>query len=183
MADEAPDIPDQFRRFPREIVLQCENALRAARMIDEALADRERDVFFALHVFLVFAGIVSKLLWQQDKKPSRAKLRAALGVTDDSPLKRRTLRNYFEHFDNELATWGADPDANMIDRCVGPKSFFELPVLANHYFRLYDDTTHTAVFYDRDYPLQPIVAAIVELLDRARTLEAQLDAARWADGS
>lgn len=58
-------------------------------------------VWMNLQNFLNACGNVSKLLWSKNLARSKF-LRDTLRIPDDSPLRVRELRNFFEHFDERL---------------------------------------------------------------------------------
>ncbi|MGL0927407.1 hypothetical protein ABMX86_23060 [Vibrio vulnificus] len=65
-------------------------------------------LFDHLHNIALQAASVSRYLWPSKSgensihKKRALKLRQALEITDDSPLKNRKLRNQMEHFDERL---------------------------------------------------------------------------------
>jgi len=53
----------------------------------------------------------------------RKQLRDSIGVDDTSPLRKVTMRNNFEHFDERLDKWWKESIAhNHIDLIIGPKN-------------------------------------------------------------
>jgi hypothetical protein len=80
------------------------------------------EIWSAIHSILGAAANISKLLWggddaaYRDRKP----LRDELGVSDDSPLKIRTVRNKFEHMDEYVDEFlRQDPGRTYVGRNVG----------------------------------------------------------------
>lgn len=70
------------------------------------------NVFRAVHSFLTHTSNVSKVFWGQDNDKNKVrreranKLRGCLSLPDDEHiLKKRTVRNALEHFDERLDEW------------------------------------------------------------------------------
>ncbi|EPW4741258.1 hypothetical protein ACWLRT_004560, partial [Vibrio parahaemolyticus] len=74
----------------------------------KALELSKPKLFDHLHNIALQAASVSRYLWPSKSgensihKKRALKLRQALEITDDSPLKNRKLRNQMEHFDERL---------------------------------------------------------------------------------
>jgi hypothetical protein len=114
------------RTFLHEIVRQCVFADIAAgdlnlwtRPENIAQAGGIDRVWYSVQGLLISLGNLSKLLWPRElhkerdlslaeqsersaRSERRARLREALGVADNSPLRSVQLRNVFEHIDTEL---------------------------------------------------------------------------------
>lgn len=79
------------------------------------------------HAVMVHAASVSRLLWpskpqgtnhpytEKQRKRRGERMRAALGVTGDSPLKNCDLRHHFEHFDERLEVVYSTPEGRRLD--------------------------------------------------------------------
>src|SRR5438045_3811004 len=97
-----PLTPGEALIFELELDHQCRLAIRAATEMELSLALGEHERFwFTLHSLLTTTGNISKLLWgsRRGREGQRALLRERLGIADDSPIRSRTLRDHFEHFD------------------------------------------------------------------------------------
>jgi hypothetical protein len=177
----------RLRVFAREVVRQCDFTVRAARDCNAALkslvenvdGDSPRDgmaVWYAVQALLVSAANVSKLLFpgRGEKISGRGKsLRDLFGVQDDSPLASRTFRNYFEHFDRELEIWALSaPGGNLIDDSIGDPSGIKLASLTtDNYLRFLNTTNQTITFRGEAYEVQPVIDAVLAILDKAHTLD------------
>lgn len=159
-----------LRIIHSEVERQCKFALIAVRDLKQALHIPGGDrLWHSVQAFLVAAGNISKLLWPPRRRrpliPERAsELRTSLSVGEHSPLKRRTFRNHFEHFDERLEQWATSPQRGMlINSNVGsPRTIGDSE--PGHYPRNFD-TTNSAVSYCGDvYYLQPVVDAIRDFL-------------------
>ena len=105
--------------FKVELKTQCEQASVAAGQLGAALESRSSEIWSALQNILTPAGNASKLLWGtrgSEQADQRRPLRDLVGVTDDSPLKSRDVRNAFEHFDERIERWHAAGDTKVLPR-------------------------------------------------------------------
>lgn len=137
-----------------------------------ALAANDLDrLWTAIQSLLVGAANTSKLLWgtgwsakqRKEVAERRRSLREALGVSDESPLASRDLRNHFEHFDERIERWAdEDPHRNLVDTNVG--SIGTIPgVDPRQLMRHFDPSTATVYFRGEAFELQPIVTAADEI--------------------
>jgi len=117
-----------------EVETQCSLGITAYRYLetrlkayfmrpiaDQSVNDRQ-EIFKTIHSFLTHTGNLSKLLWPGRPGPGKnAKerkermdlrgqcLRKIFDLPDHGHvLGSRNLRNYLEHFDEELDAWAAD---------------------------------------------------------------------------
>lgn len=173
--------------YLQEVELQCRYAENAVgdynfileKLLEEDSTDRreylQNEVFRTLHSFLTHTSNVSKLLWPtgtgRAKRRGR-RLRSLLSVTDDNPLRSRTLRNHLEHFDERLDTWAEETGGNLFLNVIGPRS----AVLADEGItviplRWLDSETAHFHFRGEEFDLQ-------ELADAAKELQEAVPAAR-----
>src|SRR6266849_8982602 len=97
---------EQMRLYLWEIEEQCRYALKAWRLIQPPHTDVDTEPWYSIQSFLVATANISKFLWPIPRRETRGKqLREFLSVQDDSPLKRRKVRDSFEHFDERLDSW------------------------------------------------------------------------------
>jgi len=69
--------------------------------------DKKR-VFYSAQAFLVAVANLSKLFWPEEKHRFRGEeLRRLLETKEDSPIKDRTFRNAYEHYDDRIETWAS----------------------------------------------------------------------------
>jgi hypothetical protein len=181
--------PDRQRfffrsKFLREVAYQARLGVRAAEQLDTSLAQGDDDgVWLAINALLTTAGHVSNLLWGGSVKPLADKteqkarrqrrrervefLQRAVAVPTDSPLKSRTLRNIWAHYDEYLDAWAAEGLPYSDDRNVtrGPVSFEALP--ASYRLRHFDATSYVLSFGEATIPLRGVIDALRELASDA----------------
>jgi hypothetical protein len=119
--------------------------------------------WYSLQAALIALGNISKLLWPPEKKLAwrGETLRALLGVSADSPLKDRALRNQLEHFDEHVAAWAsAERPEPATDDFLGPTSLFPD---AQQFYRSFQRDSWTVGFQDRRLSLRPSVEAAARL--------------------
>jgi len=154
-----------LRIFQSELRTQCEFIVIGGRQLDAFFhAEQEGDsivVWFAIQGMLVSAANASKLLWGSKAEPvlqARRLLRESVGVTDDSPLSSRQLRNDFEHFDERLEDWfAASANHIYIGRAIGPPNLVAVGDQApDDQFGHYDPSTSVVSFWERSVLLSQI---------------------------
>ena len=151
--------------FIREVDRQARFGLSAADDLQQAVMNNDANrVWYSIQSLLIATGNVSKLLWpSQSTAPSREKLRQTLGVVDDSPLKSRTFRNHFEHFDERLEAWDISPHTHMIvDSNIGSLGSIR-GGQSLVYVRNFDPSTETLTCYGEVHELRPIINALERL--------------------
>jgi hypothetical protein len=160
----------------REVARQSRYALIAAEEIqrwlhyesesdDPSYEDAQDRLWANVQSFMGSAAMVSKLLWgagstdDADRRP----LREAFGVTDDSALRDRELRNTFEHFDERLEAFYVDlPDHPAVDAYVG--SFMGIRMRdVRSLLRGFDPITFSVTYQGKEYELAPMVSELSRL--------------------
>jgi hypothetical protein len=159
-----------LRQFEQQVLNQCEFVLMAANEINAALKARHlKRVFFGLQNLLTAAANISKALWGQAGRFAleRKDLRDSIGVADDSPLRRVTMRNHFEHFDERLDKWWRESGERhvMIDFCVMPKSAVQImdPLT---WFRVFDPVSANVYFWSEEFNIQELITEVQKILPR-----------------
>lgn len=158
-----------LRIFQQEVERQCTFSLIAIQDLDQALQHNDMDRFwYSVQSFLVAAGNISKLLWPSKRLlPERAELRASLSVSDDSPLRPRTFRDCFEHFDVRLETWATSSKHHgFADSNFGPTGMIAGPE-PEDFLRNFDTTLCAVTFCGDICHLRPIVDAVRDLSKKA----------------
>jgi len=164
------------RIFLSEAGWQCNFALIAVGDLKQALQTQDEErIWYSLHAFLVAAGNISKLLWPgRNKTPRKPKvqgrpqipkrgeeLRAHLSIPKDSPMVARRVRNHFEHLDERLEAWAAQPQTGLYGTpWVGPPRDLFKDDTVKHFFRNFDKRTFTLTFCGEVYELRPIIKAV-----------------------
>jgi hypothetical protein len=128
------------------------------------------DTWYAVQNLLIACGNLSKLLWgKKSQAASRKDLRDSLGMSDDSPLRDRTVRGYFEHFDEKLEGWYAQSERrNFVGRNIGPANMIQGLSEAER-FHHFDPTTGSVTFTDKSVSLAALIAEIDRIRPIART--------------
>jgi hypothetical protein len=188
------NLDDDTKRFIQSVFLselskQCDFASYAMNFLRSALHSGERDstslTFFAAHTFLTHAGNISKLLWPDKRTKNKwpnsyergKELRRILVVHENSPLKDRTLRNHFEHYDSRIDEWVFDSINRKHAQSVPARYFYADSVITRardvkrvitgleieDVMRHFDPETFTLSFRGERYNLLSTEKEIIEL--------------------
>ena len=88
------------------------------------------------------------------------RFRDSIKVTDSSPLRPTTMRNHFEHIDEQLDKWwAASVTRNYADRSIGPPTMIG-GLKDIELFRGYDPSTSLVRFWGDAYNLLKIVEEV-----------------------
>lgn len=104
-----------LRIFKLELQEQSEQALEAARQLDAARTSVA--VWSEIQSIISSAANAAKLLWGSQgpgKEREREPLRNVVGVSDNSALRSRDVRNAFEHFDERFEAWYAQSETGNL---------------------------------------------------------------------
>jgi hypothetical protein len=152
--------------FQSEVRRQCNFVRIALEDLGRALRRNDDDrIWFSIQAFLAAVANISKLLWPGQMKkvriPERGpELRKNLEVPSISPLKERTFRNHFEHFDERLEKWATTSHArNMIESLLGPYASVQ-GVDPGDIMRHFDPAKQELVFRGELYEFKPVLAAL-----------------------
>ncbi|HDR4520498.1 TPA: hypothetical protein QCQ26_005076 [Bacillus cereus] len=173
--------------FLLEIHLQCKFVLYAKDQMNIAL--NELDIvgeadgpafWFYAQASLNSCANISKILWgsykflktkdekerkKQDDK-DRKFLRTILKVQNDSPIKSKTVRNCFEHFDEQLFDWARSSKSDQYNNiCIGRKENFNIDPEAH--LKFYDVSKRQISFKDYKFNLEVILAEIIYINEQA----------------
>jgi len=115
------------------------------------------------------AGALSRYFWPSSNKPIHknraAKLRASCDILEDNPLKDRKVRNFVEHFDENLDSFLAKMLAGFIvPSYVGLKP--QNQQVPPKFFRAYYLDKATFCSLDMEYDMMPIIKEINDLHKR-----------------
>jgi hypothetical protein len=173
-----------------EVESQCSFAINAYQYLhiqlrlhssgtrNEQLLDPRQEIFRTIHSFLTHTGNMSRLLWpgkpgpgperkaRKHRMDSRAlHLRHALGLPDQGhPLESREVRNYLEHFDEDLDTWAADNSGRGL---VALDNLGPLGMIQGHgikYIRCFDTKTQALLFLNKTVNLGDLNEALKNIL-------------------
>ena len=117
-----------------------------------------------LQNLLIHAAALSRYFW-----PARnthdwrgAQLRGAFGISDQSPLRSRDLRNAIEHFDEQLDKYvEGGIVGNIHPQYVGPRPNSNGVPL--HLFRAYFTDTAEFELLGKRYTIMPIAEAVLNI--------------------
>ncbi len=159
-----------LRAFQRQLELQCEFMMLAAKEIDDAISSKQTvRAFYGIQNLLNAAACISKVLWGSNGSlaAERKALRDSLGVSDASPLCDINMRNNFEHMDERLDRWwGESTRHNLADRYIGPedfmKEFDDIDI-----FRAFDPSTGEIVFWGESFNVKTLMAEVSRILPAA----------------
>lgn len=160
-----------------EVVTQATFAHIAYQALREEMqlkSGRDITACFAYAQMILTAGAqISKLFWPPtDNKASKwraEQLRAILNPSEE--LKSRSVRNSFEHFDEELDRWFATAEGRpLIDRIIAPDGAFwnglrDEPHVALR--RINPDTTEISVLTNK-VSLKDLYLQIADVSTRAK---------------
>ena len=153
---------EHTRLYLWEIEEQCRYALKAWRLIQSPHTDVDTEPWYSIQAFLVATANISKFLWPIPKREARGKqLREFLSVQDDSPLKRRRVRDSFEHFDERLDSWISSGKGDHLGRIYGPADLLKFKPEDNA--RVYDPRTGRLALFGEEYDIREAVKEIERL--------------------
>jgi hypothetical protein len=171
-----------LRASQREVLRQCRFAMFAGSDLYHALQAKDHDrTWYSVQGIVAACANLSKLLWPNeegasDRRSSRETavtpvpgrgeaLRDSLGVSSNSLLQSRSLRNCFEHFDEELEAWaGSSEKRTLIDTNLGPASAIRAD--AGEVLRNLDPATLVLTFRGESFELRPLLHEVVALHER-----------------
>lgn len=132
-------------------------------------------VLTELQNLVVQAAALSRYFWpiRRAHEWRGAQLRAALKVSDESPLRSRDLRNAIEHFDEQLDRYLENTVAgHILPEYVGPfEEGVEVPV---HVFRAYYVDIGVFELLGKRYEVEPLAREV----DRVHQQLKEIDGSR-----
>lgn len=169
--------------YLKEIETQCEFAIRSFGEIQERIeSGRQDNLLFAFcHMFLVFAGNVTKLLFplaraSKKQRQRGERLRTCLRVGTTTPLRSRAARNYLEHFDERMERFIGTRNGVLVHRLVAAEEAAKVEIgtegkLPVSYLQLFNTTTLELVFFDERVRLRPLYDELLSIQHNARETE------------
>ncbi|MBN6104759.1 hypothetical protein JR064_21580 [Xanthomonas sp. CFBP 8703] len=152
VAREWGGVVPYFREiYGRALYHSASRALHAFERFDVACkAKDDAEAVSSVHEALGHCGNLSRYFWPSKQNSKRnspfatlaeargSKLREAFGVTDESPLKDRALRDSLEHFDERLDRYflGLDSGTIFPDPIIG--AYQVAKIQYGHIFKLVD---------------------------------------------
>lgn len=167
--------------YLESILYSAERSLAAFERYEKLLNKKENPslLISTLQEAIGHAGALSRYFWisglgyrttkeLKKLKSNRAKkLREKFNLTEDSPLKERSLRDAWEHFDERL-------DIFLITNDTG--YFFPAPILDSHtladepegrIFKLLDTKSHCLILLNKKYFFKKIKEEVKKVYDYA----------------
>jgi len=158
--------------YLQSILYTADRSAHAFRNFDEAVSQQLAPdfIFAAVQEALTHAGALSRFFWPMKANNNKlafgrgARLRQAFELDDASPLKRRQLRNAFEHFDEDLDQFFLEDRAGY---------FFPSPIIGDHHladdelgriFKLVDPSGVICVLLGNKFEFRPIQAEVERVL-------------------
>lgn len=187
-------------QYLRELVQQASVGIMAAQATRLAAtgAAVAGDVFVNARAVANAAAMISKVLWpgqmrrasgedeqQFDRRKQLAEnrgpaLRKVLGVSDDSPLKNRAVRDAIEHFDERLDRRLSSPDRNIVLNSLGPPNMVHMEgVTEPFYLHHYDPQTTEYTILGDSMSVAEVEKALVHLFNAALQEQAAIQQRRW----
>jgi len=173
--------------YLREADTQCRLAIGAVVGLNNALNatpdnpdgstnwDRFRviqgEIFRSVHSLLTHVSCLSRLLWPPASQGASGKaqqrgaaLREKLGLADDGhTLKKRTLRDHLEHFDERIDDWcESSVRKNYAQDIVAPRGGIS-GLEDTDIMRWYDPERTVFTFRGDEFNIQELVASVEEL--------------------
>jgi hypothetical protein len=127
-----------------------------------------------LQNLIVQSAALSRYFWPA--RPAHAwrgtQLRKAFGVSDDSPLRSRDLRNALEHFDEQLDRYLENGVVGQIvPEYVGRSE--ELSTVPVHLFRAYYVDTGVFELLGRRYEIRPLATEVGMIDQQLRRMDSE----------
>ncbi|WP_414838586.1 hypothetical protein [Carnobacterium sp. TMP28] len=172
------------RLFIDELKTQIEFALLSVKEVNKFLTASDTEFpkdttpfWFNAQNLIVYSGNISKILWgvnsknekiNEIRKKERKILRKKLGVSEESILKKRYLRNALEHIDEKLEDFTKKPQMIM-NKNFGPvkgmvqigESIYDVSKERN--LRHYDQDEKMYYFYGESVNLEELYKGILQL--------------------
>lgn len=149
----------------------CYGALFSKETTDKS--DLSNQFWYSLELFLFHLGLVSRYLFPNASKSKKrynrdqliaAEMRARLGISEDSILSNRALRDSMEHYDERLEEWcNANPEGGVAFYSILTRSmFFDTDPKNIHW--LFDSMDKTLHIRDDHINLVTMYSVLKDLL-------------------
>ncbi|MFL7963229.1 hypothetical protein ACEI36_13440 [Pseudomonas kielensis] len=142
----------EFEGVEGDVIFEQVGALNFSKILD------------GLQNVVLQAGVISKYFW-----PIRSShhwrghaLREAFGISDDHPLKSRSLRDAIEHFDERLDRYLEHEVIGVVlPEYVGPRP--QDSGVSGHFFRAYFIEEGVFRLLNEEYKIAPIADALLAI--------------------
>jgi hypothetical protein len=128
-------------------------------------------VWYHAEAFLAAASAISYVFWPSRQDPVHTEraaiLRQVFGMTDDSPLRARAVRDRFVHYDERLDRYLATGNRVIVDSNITDTPVAQAVVGATA-LRHFDRSSMTVSFLDQSLDLGELLDAANELRSRLR---------------
>lgn len=145
--------------FLSEIIFQCDLALQANHKLLHLQNHNKNETWLLIQTILISTGNISKIFWPVKKYKDRGiHLRDLLQIESYSPLRNRTFRNSFEHYDERLEDFLKDKDSfDYVDLAINPSlSYFN----RNDCHRGYNAFNHTLIVHGETLDLNELISEV-----------------------
>lgn len=171
--------------FLEELSHRCELCFAAVSDLNAAVASKGgRDLFRPATEFICQAAMISKILWPPGNRDRKVRdrairrgeaLRAALEIEGDHPIKDRTLRDHFEHYDERLDAWAEESrNKNIVRKMVGPRSAVGGDAIGDgDIIEHYDPATKKLAFRGEHFDMQVLADTVQDIYKRTQALLAK----------
>jgi hypothetical protein len=157
--------------FQREIRRQSEMVLVSLPNHNENLNTKGVNQIAFWYTVDAMIGAMARagdILWPAQKRGESKKrgkfLREIWGLSDDSILADKAVRNSFEHYAERIDTWAGRPDRIFVDSVIHDGNSGVHGVEALDTARSYDRRTHTVTMFGDSFNIQEAVEEIEMLL-------------------
>lgn len=146
-------------------MLQSKIARRASERLESS--DNDVDTWSSIQSILVATANVSKILWPTIKYKARGeRLRQMLRVENSNILSSRKLRNYFEHYDEQIDEWFTNQSSSVYTDLAMNPSLTGRFDLGSH--RGYNSFNNTLIFRGESLDLGEVLKALEEILNNCK---------------
>jgi hypothetical protein len=168
-----------------EIQRNCDFALLAHKDMIKYLQSMKQDdkealdrFWSSVQSFLITVANISKILWPSsglstEVSSRREALRGLLSVDDSSPIRSKTFRNHFEHYDTRIEDWAKEyENKTIIDSNIGPVDSVIIGVNnAVSIMRNFDPYKFIVRLRDQEYDINRVVTAVQNLLNKTKAIQ------------
>jgi hypothetical protein len=144
-----------------------------------------------IQIILASTANISKVFWpaydkcraeKDEQYALRAKqyslrgkyLRELLSIDKKSPLNSRDLRNYFEHYDENLHTWAEKSNHVIIRRNIAPKGAIKIGNVDKYAdMGNLDPNDFILTFWDQKVEIPVLIKSVEDLLETVKKKSAE----------
>ncbi len=168
--------------FALHIMRQCDFALSALSEMELFLQTPNNNInpfWYYVDMFLLSTGNISKAFWPSAARDTKynelveqrgKELREMFKISEDSPLRARSVRNDFEHYDERIDVLFATTDSHIIaDSSIISEGSLNTKSKI-HYVRVFDPKTHKLLFFDNELDVVEVGNALIALRNQFKDI-------------